>query len=238
MVANMVGQSDQRSKERGGVRRYLDTVTPEEYTPQTGEVDLTEISLTGLADLYGSDKGNIKHGYTKVYERLIADLTPNRKTARLRVGEIGVACGASLRMWANYLPKSHIEGFDIRPDCANLCKDLPNVTITIADPRSVDRRNYDLFVDDGSHIAEDIVDTLVHCQDWVRSGGYYVIEDLGCTYSPEYTAKFNQHFGGNKPNDRERIADLLDELTRMVDARNGVFSEMHYYPQMWVLKVR
>ena len=132
MVANMVGQSDQRSKERGGVRRYLDTVTPEEYTPQTGEVDLTEVSLTGLADLYGSDKGNIKHLYTPVYEKLIADLTNNRRIARLRIGEIGVACGASLRMWANYLPQSQIEGFDIRPDCAHLCKDLPSVKITIS----------------------------------------------------------------------------------------------------------
>ena len=234
----MAGQSDQRSKERGGVRRYLDTVAPEEYTPQTGEVDLTEISLTGLADLYGSDKGNIKHGYTKVHEKLIADLTPNRKTARLRVGEIGVACGASLRMWANYLPQSQIEGFDIRPDCANLCKDLPNVTITIADPRTVDRRNYDLFVDDGSHIAEDIVDTLVHCQTWVRSGGYYVIEDLGCTYSPEYAAKFNQHFGTKKPNDRNLMLTLFDQLSRMVDGKVGTFSEMYYYPQMWVLKKR
>ena len=234
----MVGQSDQRSKERGGVRRYLDTVKPEEYTPQTGEVDLAELSLTGLADLYGSDKGNIKHLYTPVYEKLIADLTPNRKTARLRVGEIGVACGASLRMWANYLPHSQIEGFDIRPDCANLCKDLPNVKITISDVRKLEQRYYDLFVDDGSHIAEDIVDTLVHCQTWVRPGGYYVIEDMSCTYSPEYATKFNQHFGGNKPNNRKHIVNLLDELTRMIDAKNGVFSEMSYYPQMWVLKVR
>ena len=238
MVANMVGQSDQRSKERGGVRRYLDTVKPEEYTPQTGEVDLAELSLTGLADLYGSDKGNIKHLYTPVYEKLIADLTPNRKTARLRVGEIGVACGASLRMWANYLPQSQIEGFDIRPDCANLCKDLPNVTITIADPRTMNRRNYDLFVDDGSHIAEDIVDTLVHCQNWVRSGGYYVIEDLGCTYNPEYAAKFNQHFDTKKPNDRNLMLTLFDQLSRMVDGKVGTFSEMYYYPQMWVLKKR
>ncbi len=231
----MADSLHQRGKERGGVRRYLDTVTPEEYAPQTGEVDLTELSLTGLADLYGSDKGNIKHGYTKVYEKLIADLTPNRKTAQLRVGEIG---GASLRMWANYLPQSSIEGFDIRPDCANLCKDLPNVKITIADARTLDRKNYDLFVDDGSHIAEDIVGTLVHCQNWVRSGGYYVIEDMSCTYNPEYTAKFNQHFGGKKPNDRRLMLSLFDELSRMVDGKAGTFSEMYYYPQMWVLKKR
>ena len=238
MVANMVGQSDQRSKERGGVRRYLDTVKPEEYAPQTGEVDLTELSLAGLADLYGSDKGNIKHGYTNHYEKLIADLTPYRRTAQLRIGEIGVACGASLRMWANYLPASDIEGFDIRPECADLCKDLPNVKITIADARTLDRRNYDLFVDDGSHIAEDIVGTLVHCQNWVRSGGYYVIEDMSCTYNADYAAKFNKHFGDNKPNDRRLILSLFDELSRMVDGKAGTFSEMYYYPQMWVLKKR
>lgn len=234
----MANTMHQRGPERGGVRRYLDTVTPEEYAPQTGEVDLTEITLTGLADLYGSDKGNIKHGYTKVYEKLIADLTPNRKTAQLRIGEIGVACGASLRMWANYLPQSSIEGFDIRPECASLCKNLSNVTITIADARTLDRRNYDLFVDDGSHIAEDMVGTLVHCQNWVRSGGYYVIEDMSCTYNPDYTAKFNQHFGENKTNDRRLMLSLFDELSRMVDGKAGTFSEMYYYPQMWVLKKR
>ena len=238
MVANMADSVHQRGKERGGVRRYLDTVTPEEYTPQTGEVDLTELSLTGLADLYGSDKGNIKHLYTPVYEKLIADLTPNRKTARLRVGEIGVACGASLRMWANYLPQSQIEGFDIRPDCANLCKDLPNVTITIADPRTMDRRNYDFFVDDGSHMAEDIVETLVHCQTWVRSGGYYVIEDLACTYDEGYAARFRRNFNSTLPNDRRLITGLFDEITRVIDSKNGIFCEMNYYPQMLVLKVR
>jgi hypothetical protein len=237
MVANMADSVYQRSKERGGVRRYLDTVTPEEYVPQTGEVDLTELSLTGLADLYGSDKGNIKHGYTKHYERIIGEL--GGKNAPLSVGEIGVACGASLRMWANYLPKAKIEGFDIRPECANLCKDLPNVTITISDPRQVNRDGqYDLLVDDGSHISEDIVDTLVHCQTWVRKGGFYVIEDMGCTYNERYAMRFRKHFNSDLPNDRRHITNLLNEITKMIDVKNGVFSEMYYYPQLWVLKVR
>lgn len=224
--------------ERGGIRRYLDTVKPEEYVPNVGEVDLTEMSLTGLADLYGSDKGKIKHRYTEVYERLIANLSPDRQAA-LSVGEIGVACGASLRMWANYLPNAKIEGFDIRPECASLCQNLPNVTITIADPRNTNRPGqYDLLIDDGSHISEDIVGTLVHCQNWVKPGGFYVIEDMACTYSPEYTAKFNQHFGQSKKNDRNLLLTLFDQLSRMIDGKAGTFTEMHYYPQMWVLKKR
>ena len=239
MVANMVDTVHQRGKERGGIRRYLDTVTPEEYTPQTGEVDLAELSLTGLADLYGSDKGNIKHGYTKVYEKLIAELAPHKRFP-LQIAEVGVACGASLRMWANYCPTSVIWGFDIRPECANLCKDLGNVRIQIADPRrySMPAKSLDLFVDDGSHMAEDIVDTLVHCQTWVRSGGYYVIEDLGCTYDEGYAARFRKNFNSTLPNDRKQITNLFDVLARMIDGKTGVFSEMHYYPQMMVLKVR
>ncbi len=124
---------------RGGVRRYLDTVNPEEYKPRTGEVDLTELSLTGLADLYGSDKGTIKHNYTKHYERIIQDILDtaygglHRKSASLFIVEAGVACGASLRMWGNYLPASQIIGYDIRPECSKLCEDMKNVEIRIDD---------------------------------------------------------------------------------------------------------
>lgn len=236
MVENMADSLHQRGKERGGVRRYLDTVTPEEYAPQTGEVDLTEITLTGLADLYGSDKGNIKHGYTKIYEKLIADLTPNRKTAQLRVGEIGVACGASLRMWANHLPAATIEGFDIQPECANLCKDLKNVTITISDPRQVNREGFDLVVDDGSHIAEDVLGNFVHCWKWVKPGGYYVIEDMACTYNDAYRDKYNKHFSKSLKNDRELMKTLWDAIAREIDAGVGAYTEMRYYRQMWVFK--
>jgi hypothetical protein len=79
------------------------------------------------------------------------------------------------------------------------------------------------------------VGTFAHCQDWIAPGGYYVIEDLSCTYKPEYTAKFNKHFNQNLKNDRTLILALLDELTKAVDARYG-WSEIRYYPQMLVLR--
>jgi hypothetical protein len=75
----------------------LDTVTPEEYTPQTGEVDLTEISLTtALPACTDRIKGTIKHNYTHIYEQILRELgVTHRKTHPLRLAEIGVACGAS-----------------------------------------------------------------------------------------------------------------------------------------------
>ena len=225
---------------RGGVRRYLDTVNPEEYVPNVGEVDLTELSLQGLADLYGSDKGTIKHNYTKHYEKIVSELLAgrDRKKAELLVVEAGVACGASLRMWGNYLPASEIIGYDIRPECAALCEDMKNVEIRIADlcksnemlPRAVD-----LFVDDASHIAEDMIAMFDNCYRNVIADGYYVIEDLGCTYSPAYTEQFRRYFRKDAVNDRSEIVKFMDYLMQEVDYRN-VVAEIRYYPQMLVIK--
>jgi hypothetical protein len=238
MVANMADPVHQRSKERGGVRRYLDTVTPEEYVPQTGEVDLTELSLTGLADLYGSDKGKIKHHYTGIYAKLIDELGGRHKA--LMVAEVGVACGASLRMWANYLPNSIIQGFDIRPECEFLCQDLGNVRIHIRDVRQYQHphRTVDLFVDDGSHIVEDIIGTMIVAQEWVKSGGFYVVEDMSCTYNDNYRDRFNRNFNQNLVNDRALLLKFMDELMRMMDVDKGPWVEMRYTNKLWVLKKR
>lgn len=229
-------------KARGGVRRYLDTVKPEEYLPATGEVNLGELSLTGLADLFGSDKGTIKHRYTKVYEPLIQKICEeqgdNRKTAQLHIAEAGVACGASLHMWSHYLPDSVIIGYDVRPECAELCQDLDNVRIVIGDPAKMDEPDdapFDVFIDDASHISEQIVEMFKNCWPWVRRGGYYIIEDLGCTYSDAYTEQFRKHFDPNALNHRGTIVQMVDHLMKCVDAHSEI-AEMNYYPQLLVLR--
>jgi hypothetical protein len=227
---------------RGGVRRYLDTVAPEEYVPMFGEVNPQDLSLTGLADLYGSDKGRIKHNYTKVYEQIIDDMCclegVPRRDCMFDIAEAGIACGASLRMWAHYLPSSHITGYDIRPDCAKLCADIRDqVEIVIGDPATMSEPEglYDLFIDDASHIAEEIVAMFRNCWSWVRPGGYYIIEDLRCTYNEAYTAQFRQHFNPAAVNDRAALIHMMDGLMQNCDARNGLH-EFHYYPQMLVIK--
>ncbi len=223
---------------RGGVRRYLDTVNPEEYVPNVGEVDLTELSLQGLADLYGSDKGTIKHNYTKHYEKIVSELLAgrDRKSACLSIVEAGVACGASLRMWGNYLPASVIVGYDIRPECAKLCEGLHNVEIRIEDLCKKNMaEEVDLFIDDASHIAEEMVAMFQNCFKNVAEGGYYVIEDLGCTYNPAYTEQFRKYFNPAAVNSRAEIVKFMDYLMREVDSRN-IVAEIRYYPQMLVIK--
>lgn len=226
---------------RGGVRRYLDTVNPEEYVPSVGEVDLTELSLQGLADLYGSDKGTIKHNYTKYYEKIVEKILQGKdrkKAYGLTIVEAGVACGASLRMWGYYLPNAKIIGYDIREECKSLCADMQNVAIRIEDlckSKKTLPPQVDLFVDDASHIAEDMVKMFMNCFGNVRSGGYYVIEDMSCTYNSTYTEQFRTYFDSQAVNSREEIATFMDKLMRTVDARD-LISEMYYYPQMLVIR--
>jgi hypothetical protein len=224
---------------RGGIRRYVDTVKPQEYEPNIGEVDSSEISLTGLADLFGSDKGSIKHNYTAEYESVIRSVLAgrDRKSTALRICEIGVACGASLRMWSSYLPGSKIIGYDVREDCSSLCAGVENIEIRIFDPvaNPIQESHIDLFIDDASHISEDIVSIFVNCWKTVRSGGYYAIEDLSCTYNEQYTLQFNKTFNKNAVNDRATFVQMVDELMRLVDSRKDV-AEIRYTPQLLVMK--
>lgn len=224
---------------RGGVRRYLDTVKPDEYLPDTGEVNLQEMTLTGLADLFGSDKGSIKHNYTKHYEAIVQDLLSgnDRHKAVLRIVEAGVACGASLHMWSHYLPRSFVIGYDIREECKLLCKSLPNVEIHIQDLCKVSPEDQfiDLFIDDASHISEQIVEMFKHCWPSISPGGYYVIEDLGCTYNSKYTDQFKRFFDESAVNDRSVVINLLDYLMMSVDVGSGV-DEIRYHKQMLVLR--
>lgn len=227
---------------RGGVRRYLDSVKPEEYIPEIGEVNLSQISLTGLADLYGSDKGSIKHGYTKHYQKIIDEVInikggADRLKSEISIAEVGVACGASLRMWANYLPNSKIIGFDIRDECKLLCTDLTNVEIKIQDPAKSKLINecFDIFIDDASHISEHIVELFMNCWKLVKPGGFYVIEDLRCTYNDQYSKDYENTFNCKVNNDRRLFIDLLDRIFKHIDNKSDI-EYANYFPQLLILK--
>ena len=121
-----------------------------------------------------------------------------------------------LKNVANYLPAGEIFGFDIRPECGTLCQDLSNVSIMIEDATKLAQLNkyqsfFDLFVDDGSHISEDIVATFDSCWAWVKPSGFYIIEDLSCTYKEEYTKTFRNTFG-RKSKKKRNFSILVDAL--------------------------
>ena len=207
----------------------LDKTAPHDYEP-AGTLRW-DASLTDMADFFGSDKGTIKHNYTPVYERHLAHL----KAEPISLLEIGVACGASLKMWSRYFPYASITGVDIRPECADLCRNYPKVKIQIADAtKETIFGSWDVVIDDGAHIAGHIVRAFDKQWPWLKSGGLYFIEDLRCTYHPAYTVPFPVD---EADKDRGLLMDLFDRLLRRCDAGGDVAS-VSFTREMCVVEKR
>ncbi|HBH12708.1 MAG TPA: class I SAM-dependent methyltransferase [Clostridiales bacterium] len=105
--------------------------------------------------------------------------------------EIGIQNGGSLEIWAKYFEKArHIVGCDINEACHNLEFDDPRITTVIGDANSdeVDEKlkkitpEFDIIIDDGSHLSGDIVRSFSHYFKRLNVNGVYLIEDLHTSY--------------------------------------------------------
>lgn len=151
--------------------------------------------LSELANKAGTDKGTTafcSHSYTIIYNNLFESLL-NQEVKML---EIGVADprfpGASAQMWRDYFPKLYFVGYDINPD-AEKYQDLSNnAYIFIGDQNSPEDLqkciyshggDFDIILDDGSHYSEHIITSFENLFPHVKSGGYYVVEDLHSVYT-------------------------------------------------------
>ncbi len=210
----------------------LDTTAPVDYEPPF-HLDYARASLTQIADHFKTDKGSIKHNYTAVYERYFAAL---REKPGLRLMEIGVACGSSLKMWSKYFRDAHILGVDIREDCAKLCRAYPNIAITIANAtqKSIEGP-FDIIIDDGSHVSADIVDTFRLNWRNVKPGGLFVVEDLKCTHNPQYRSLLPFDIPAERF-DRRHFMELIDSCLMEMDWRRGDVDFVHFYKEMAIIK--
>ena len=139
-------------------------------------------SLDELAIAFNTDKSSRTHWFTKHYEVYFELL----RDAPLKLLEIGVQSGASLRMWKQYFPKAQIVGldyFDVTP--------MEEDRIKIIQGQQKDKDvlektllngPFDIIIDDGSHQNIDIMASFEYLFPRMKPGGIYVIEDTTCTY--------------------------------------------------------
>jgi hypothetical protein len=127
-----------------------------------------------------TDKGPGGHNYTELYERLFFPW----KDEPIRIFEIGVAGGGSLKMWQTYFPQARIFAVDILPKSEF---DNERVKTLIADQAKRDQLqgaidiaggDIHILIDDGGHSMEQQQVSLGYLFKFVRPGGYYVIEDV------------------------------------------------------------
>lgn len=150
-------------------------------------------SLDQLAIQHGTDKSSLGHNYTPYYSMLFSQL----RMRHVKLLEIGIDKGASLRMWSDYFWTLgvKIHGIDIEDKS---CHEVPGKIYThVVDQSDIDQLKrfseeynhyFDIVIDDGSHMSKDQLLTFEVMFPALRAGGLYVIEDLLCAYD----ARWNQ----------------------------------------------
>lgn len=182
-------------------------------------------TLDELLIEYGSDKATEHtrtyakpHGYSVVMEKYFAPL----RDKCISFLEIGVGGGESIRAWLDYFSKAEIVGIDFVKD-TNVFNvpGKPYARYTFSHGDQVDRTGWKCFVanhgsgwdvvlDDGGHFNDQIIITFEEMWPHVKSGGLYLIEDLGVGSTPG-TVFVKPGF----PNHMDWIRD------RMVELNNG-----------------
>jgi Methyltransferase domain len=143
-----------------------------------------------LCVAHNCDKGNlpngIGHGYGPHYEAVLEPL----RHKSIRLLEIGVGDGKSIKVWLDYFthPQVEIIGVD-NSDCWK--GPAPRFTFIQGDqtnPKFLQTLQdvYDVVIDDGSHTCDGIIPSFEALWPFVKSGGLYIIEDLRCSYMPGY----------------------------------------------------
>jgi hypothetical protein len=155
-------------------------------------------SLTTLANKFGTDKGTIagdRHAYSLVYETLFEVM----RSSPIGLMEIGLCIGGpelgahadrevvdapSLHLWQEYFENARIYGVDISDFSRFQSERFVFYRADCGDARQLDRIAktglcLDIIIDDGSHASFHQQLTLTKLFPLLRSGGLYIIEDLG-----------------------------------------------------------
>ncbi len=137
----------------------------------------------------GTDKSSFSHDYLNVYERFFC----HRRNEPLKILEVGVFNGASLKVWEEYFPNGKIVGADIEENTRRFAGG--RVEIEIIDQSNLEdlvrlgvrHGPFDIIIDDGSHIWDHQITTLRTLFPFLKDGGCYVVEDLETNYGPYVT---------------------------------------------------
>lgn len=204
-------------------------------------------NLRRLAELYGTDKV-FGHNYIEVYSRHFAEF----RSLPVTFLEIGVggyddpnAGGQSLKMWRDYFYKGRIHALDIYDKSPH-----QGGRIRIYQGSQADRNclegihretgDFDLIVDDGSHMNEHIVSSFEILFPLLTAGGVYVVEDIQTAYWPSYGGQAVPGAEGTAISFFRKLADGLNHAEYLVPGYEPTYYDrnilsLHFYHNMVVI---
>lgn len=196
-------------------RADIDGELPHGYFDEASDLDAIGIK-------HHTDKCSMIHNYLGKYEFFLQCF----RNQPIRLLELGIFQGASLRMWQEYFPHAEIFGVDIREGCSQyederihiIQTDLSNVDAVI---RLKDIRPQ-IIIDDASHIVSHQLLALFTLFDVLPSGGVYILEDLETSLNPE---QFEDAYR-DCPLDAYEVCSRIARITaRKVPDDNSIYAE-------------
>lgn len=132
--------------------------------------------------------------YFALYDRYFASF----RQRPVRILEIGVSQGGSLRMWEHCFPLAEcIVGLDINPDCRQYASGRTQVEIgSQSDPVFLEELKkryapFDIIIDDGGHMMDQQICSFEHLFGHLRDGGVYLVEDCATSYWPGFNGSLH-----------------------------------------------
>jgi hypothetical protein len=170
-----------------------------------GLIDAFEKWGTDKGQCSTGPTGNAEwHGYAGFYECLfhryrcdvkavlelgIGTLLPEAHSSFLGYAAPGYRPGGSLRAWRDYFENATIYGLDVQPDTqfadedriiTRLCDstNAAQVGDVLRGSEFPSPCEFDLIIDDASHLIENQINTLKNFYPYVKANGFYIIEDV------------------------------------------------------------
>ena len=149
-----------------------------------GTMDMQLPSLDSLGLKFGTDKASGRHDYLSFYATFLEEM----RHEEVRVLEVGVQFGSSLRMWEEYFPRGTIVGADIHPGVKTFTSE--RIRTEIVDQSNLEdlvllgtkHGPFDVIVEDGSHMWGHQIGTLKALFPFLKSSGIFIVEDLHTNY--------------------------------------------------------
>lgn len=209
------------------------------------------MTLQEIGLKFGTDKSrHTTHNktYLDIYDKYFSKIRYDVKT----MCEIGTLNGESAKTWEEYFPNATIHMVDIDPGCKRFETDRIKVHIgsqnddIFLNKLAEKIGNFDILIDDGSHMVNHQIKTFNTLFPNLNLGGYYIIEDLGCSYG-EIVNHLNVRnlwpgMSYNDPtdpllNNREDFNNFILSLIKQLDRQQTekLFS-IHFYPMIAIFE--
>jgi len=211
-----------------------------------------KLSLDEIGLKHKTDKSSMTHCYLGNYEKYLESWRDKEFTLL----ELGVAGGASIKMWREYFPNAKVYGIDNNPDCAGEGIFIGSQVDTEFLDKVLDAiGEVNVLVEDCSHVGSLTIESFQYLFPKIAEGGMYFIEDTATFYSEQYSPEryegvstvfrfftdlaYDVDIAGRAMTGNSKVAiETTNPTFHPLPEYSRILESMHIHQSLWLFKRR